>query len=196
MLAQLFLHLNLSLGSLNVLPEWVGYLLLFRAIAGLSGVLRDIGLLSPLCALLGGMSALQWLAVTFGFSALFSASGLVSGLASLLALLLQVVGIYFNFQLLTDLSALPALSGADSERYAALSLPPSSDRLRRDLLLRRNVLTVLGTLLALLTYVSAPEWSYLLLLGLSAAATLAVVLTLWDLYRLFREEPPAPAQMP
>lgn len=196
MLAQLFLHLNLSLGSLNVLPEWVGYLLLFWAIAGLSGVLRDIRLLSPLCALLGGMSALQWLAVTFGLSALFPASGLISGLASLLALLLRVVGIYFNFQLLTDLSALPALSGADSERYAALSLPPSSDRLRRDLLLRRNVLTVLGTLLALLTYVSAPEWSYLLLLGLSAAATLAVVLTLWDLYRLFREEPPAPAQMP
>lgn len=39
-----FLHLNLNLGTLNVLPNWVGYLLFFSAIILLGDQLRDLPL--------------------------------------------------------------------------------------------------------------------------------------------------------
>lgn len=58
-----FLHLNLNLGTLNVLPNWVGYLLFFSAITLLGDQLRDLTLLKPFCILLGARELADWLAV-------------------------------------------------------------------------------------------------------------------------------------
>ena len=58
-IAYLLLHLDLNLGTLNVLPDWAGYLLIFSAIGQLSGELRDLPLLRPFCVLLGIVSGVN-----------------------------------------------------------------------------------------------------------------------------------------
>lgn len=60
-----FLHLNVNLGTLNVLPNWVGYLLFFSAIILLGEQLRDLTLLKPFCILLGVGELVDWLTVLF-----------------------------------------------------------------------------------------------------------------------------------
>ena len=51
----LFLYFNLNLGSLNLIPSWVGYLLMGKAIKELKGVSPAMGLLGPLCILLAAL---------------------------------------------------------------------------------------------------------------------------------------------
>lgn len=60
-----FLHLNLNLGTLNILPNWVGYLLFFSAIILLGDQLRDLTLLKSFCILLGVGELADWLTVLF-----------------------------------------------------------------------------------------------------------------------------------
>ena len=94
-----FLHLNFNLNTLNILPNWVAYLLFFAAIALLGDQLRDLALLKPFCILLGTKELADWLAV------LLTGETLVARFF-LLDALLTCVGLYFHFQLLTDLAIL------------------------------------------------------------------------------------------
>lgn len=56
-----FLHIHFKLNTVDILPVFVGYLLLLSAIGKLSGERRDLNLLRPLCVLLTGWSGLDWL---------------------------------------------------------------------------------------------------------------------------------------
>ena len=51
--AYIFLYLDINLNTLNILPDFVCYLLLWSAISCLEGEERDLALLRPLCVLLG-----------------------------------------------------------------------------------------------------------------------------------------------
>ena len=51
--AFVFLYLDINLGTLNLLPQWAGYLLLWKSIALLEGERRDLALLRPFCLGLG-----------------------------------------------------------------------------------------------------------------------------------------------
>ena len=91
-----FLIFDFNLGSLNVLPNWAAYLLFFSAIGLLEDELPQLNLLRPFCGLLGTAEGVDWLAV------LFTGQKLMDRFF-LLQILLSCVGIYFSFQLLTDL---------------------------------------------------------------------------------------------
>lgn len=114
--AYVLLYLDFNLGvnghSLNVLPNWAGYLLIFSAIALLGERLRDLLLLKPFCVLLGVVSAADWVWV------LLAGQKLTSRLF-LFFILITCVGIYFRFQMLTDLAQLAEDNGirADSLRF-------------------------------------------------------------------------------
>lgn len=97
----LYLDLNLGINghTLNVLPNWAGYLLLFSAIVLLGAELRSLLLLKPFCVLLGAVSAVDWIWVLLTGQEL-------TGRFFLFSILLSCVGIYFRFQMLTDLAAL------------------------------------------------------------------------------------------
>ena len=94
-----FLVFDFNLGSLNVLPNWAAYLFFFSSIGLLEEEQRDLSLLRPFCVLLGAAEVVDWLAV------LFSGQSLLEQIF-LLHILLLCVGIYFSFQLLTDLAQL------------------------------------------------------------------------------------------
>ena len=100
-----FLHLNFNLNTLNLLPNWVGYLLFFSAIVLLGDQLRDLTLLKPFCILLGARELADWLAM-------FATGQTLMGQFFLLDALLTCIGLYFHFQLLTDLAILAGRTGA------------------------------------------------------------------------------------
>lgn len=109
----LYLDFNLTVNdhALNLLPNWAGYLLIFSAIVLLGTELRSLLLLKPFCVLLGAVSGVDWLAVLLTGQEL-------TGRFFLFSILLICVGIYFRFQMLTDLSQLAEDHGirADSLR--------------------------------------------------------------------------------
>lgn len=92
-----FLNFNINLGTLNILPAFVGWFLFQTAIEKLSGERQELKLLRPLCGLLALWNLADWVLTIFG--------GGVGGL-QIINLLAAVSGLYFHFQFLTDLSAL------------------------------------------------------------------------------------------
>lgn len=169
-LGYVFLTFNLNLGTLNVLPNWGGYLFLLAAIGLLGEELRDLALLRPFCILLAAADGADWLAVLFTGETL-------TGRFFLVYLLLVCVSIYFQFQLLTDLALL-------AERYGA----PAG-------VLRgcRNVDAVLSVLIYLpLPWDSVESLTplYLLLLLTGIVVRLIVVWQLFSLRKSFRPEAP------
>ena len=113
--AYVLLYLDFNLGvnghTLNVLPNWAGYLLIFSAIVLLGAELRSLLLLKPFCVLLGVVSAVDWVWILLAGQEL-------TGRFFLFSILLLCVGIYFRFQMLTDLAGLAEEHGirADSLR--------------------------------------------------------------------------------
>lgn len=135
--AYLLILLNFRInGGLDLLPDWVGYLLIFIAIGMLAGELRDLPLLKPFCVLLGAASLVDWLALPLSGSEL-------TGRFFLLSALVACVALYFHFQLLTDLALL-----ADG--------PGNTPVLARRLRVCRNIDAVLQIAVALLSILPLP----------------------------------------
>lgn len=99
--AHVFIYFNFNLGTLNVLPPWVGYAMILSALPLLAEERRDLPLLSPLGWLLLGWDFCSWLLT------LLSRAGL-DGRFLFLDLLLVAANLYFHFQLFTDLAAIAA----------------------------------------------------------------------------------------
>lgn len=177
MWAQFFLHLDFKLGGLDLLPAWAGWLLLYRAIRQMTPHLRDIGLLAPLCALLGAEAAVCWASALPLLSTLLTPLLGTGGVLWPVSLLFSAAGIYFNFQFFTDMARLAEQTFPDCGHGKAL---------RR----WRDALTCGMTALFLCGYLPLPGWILLLLTGAVIAATLFLVLALADLRRDYDQRDP------
>lgn len=159
--AYFFLYFDINLGSINILPDFVCYLLLWSAIGALEGEERDLALLRPLCVLLGVWAGADWVFTLLGST--------LEGRLLPLDLLISVTAIYFHFQLFTDFARL-------AERYQ-----PLGAALDRRLLRLRTVHTLLLTLFAILGW-CLPDGTQFTFPGSSlpdnVAGTLLVVLAL------------------
>lgn len=164
-----FLNFDFNLGTVSVIPRFVGYLLLLSAIGKLSGERRELELLRPLCILMALWSGADWLASWIG--------GNVGGHILFLDLLMEAAGLYFHFQFLTDMAALAETYQGEGDGLAG--------RLRNC----RTVYVVMSTAVALLTGLP-PEWSgdwrqYVALLC-AVGALIAALLVMFALFALRR----------
>lgn len=123
----LFLYLNLNLSTIDVLPDWLAYVFMVKAIGDLGSERPSLKLLRPLGILLGLWSAAVWSLGALGMS-------MEHYLFHVLQLIAAILAIYFHFQLLTDLAEL-----------AGRAVLPH----QRKLLRLRTVRTVLATVTAL-----------------------------------------------
>lgn len=173
----LFLHFDFNLGTVSIVPRFVGFLLLLSATRDLSGARRDLSLLRPLAILLAAWNALDWLASWLGRS--------VDGRVLFLDLLITVVNLYFHFQFLTDMAAL-------AEQYQS-----EGDNLDRWLLRRRTVYIVLSTTVFVLMYLPAGRFEEQLGFAMTALSVVLLVVAvlimaaLFELRRRFREGQPS-----
>lgn len=175
--AYFFLYFNVNLGSLNILPDFVCYLLLWSAIGCLEEEERDLALLRPLCVLLGVWSGADWVLTLLG--------GTLDGRFLPMDLLISVAAIYFHFQLFTDFARLAA-------RYQ-----PQGEELDGRLLRLRTVHTLLLTAVAVLGYCfpngaqftfpgsSLPEGTAgFLLMGMALAGLVVALMLMFGLFAL------------
>ena len=169
---NLLILLDFSLNRLDLLPNWVGYLLIFYAIGWLAGELRDLPLLRPFCTLLLLAELADWVAV-------FLTGEALTGRLFLVNALLVCVSLYFHFQLLTDLAG---LAGRREEAG------PLARRLR----ICRNVDAVTRVLALLLAWLPGPEGLLTALAALLVIVGLVVCIIiahdLFALRRFFPEE--------
>ena len=167
----LFYYLDINLGTVSILPRFVGCLLLLSAIRCLSEERRDLALLRPFGILLTLWSGADWIASWMGrtLDEWFLPLNLVVSVASL----------YFHFQLFTDLAALAA----------AYQQP--GDNLDRRLLRWRTVHVALTTSAALaaacLPAVDIQIEYFIFLAVIAAPVALCLMAALFSLRKLFQE---------
>lgn len=90
-LAYVFAYFHFKINNFDLVPNWVCYVLIWKDLAVLGQEQRSVLLLRPLAAGLGIWEGIVWIFPNFGGS---------------LTLIPSVVGLYFHFQLLTDLAAI------------------------------------------------------------------------------------------
>jgi len=176
-----FRYFDINLGAINILPLFMGYLLLLSAADAWKEERRDLALLRPLGLLLAAWGGADWL-LSWGGENLY-------GHFLCLGPLINAAALYFHFQFLTDAAALAA-------KYQ-----PPEGTLDRDILRWRTAQTVLTTAIAVISPLARRlgEAGTLLMGVLAVAGAImgvALMLQLFALRGLFREDepsPPAPA---
>jgi hypothetical protein len=92
--AYFVLYLNINFGTLNMLPNWLSYILILKALPILAEYAPSALLLRPVGILLAVWEGILWLAALFGWGF----DGYIIGVIA------SIVSLYFHFQLLTNLS--------------------------------------------------------------------------------------------
>lgn len=120
-----FLYINVYIGSMNILPPWIGFLLIYLALDGMAAMEPAAKLLKPFALLLVAEDICQWGLEIFGATVdLYWINILVA-----------VISLYFHFQLLTNLAG-----SAESQESAY------SNKLKK----LRSMQTVFLTIMALM----------------------------------------------
>lgn len=132
--AYIFLYFNINLGTIDILPSWVAFIMFSSAIDnGIAKEEASAELLKPITMLLGIYYFITWILAMFGItSGLF----LISEAATVIAL-------YFHFQLLTNLANIARKYGCEQEK---------------GLLNLRTVQTILMTILAFTVHFEEIYW--------------------------------------
>lgn len=131
-----FLYFDINLGTVSILPSFVGWLLFLSSIELLKEELRDLILLRPLGILLVIWHGTNWLLSWFGIS--------LDNHLAFLGLIVNLASLYFHFQILTDFATL------------AIRYQQSGDAINRRLLKWRTLHTLFLTATTLITYFT--EW--------------------------------------
>lgn len=136
-----FLYFNINLGTIDILPSWAGYLLIFSAIPALTVYEESAGLLRNVAVILAVWAGFDWVMTIFGANTY--GSGILYSLYALAASVISVIAIYFHFQLLTNLAGIAGQLGLEDRSARFLRL--------------RTVNTVIQTILAVYTAFPLPE---------------------------------------
>lgn len=162
--AYVFLLIDFSMSvndfSINVLPGWVGFLLIFLALPSVEEQEPSASLLRPLVILLGLWEVIRWVG-TLVTGSVFD--------VPLLTLILSALSMYFHFQFLTNLSSIARAHGLleDSEKLLHL----------------RTGLTLFTALMTILYFLNLLELFQGVFLGLFLLG--AILCTSWAIWTVF-----------
>ena len=130
----LFIYFNVNLGTLNILPNFVGYLLFHSAIKELCSEERELDLLNTLVGILTIWHLASWVGDLLSFD--------IGALIPIADIIISAVNIYFHFQLLTNLASIAA-------KYQ-----PEGGELDRSILSCRTFQTIMLTAAIILLYLT------------------------------------------
>ena len=165
------IHLHINIGTLDLLPDWCGYLLFLGALTVISNIEPSALLLKPLGILLTVWNGIFWILKALG----------ISTLGYLPDLIATVISLYFHFQLLTNIAAVAKANDCPQEG---------------PLLTLRTIRTILITLFALPFPWAEYEVLSLLLLIVTLIITIWICSVLFSMHRYLREHPPEPEVIP
>ena len=164
----LLILLDINLGTLNILPNWLGYVLILRALPTLKEETPPAGLLEPLGILLAFWDGILWIGKLLGTAIDWPLPQLLDA----------VISLYFHFQLLTNLADIAAKYGC-----------PCESKLR----LLRTVQVVLLTASYLLTYWVQNTAAITLLALVNLIVVVWICKVLFSFHHFLLAEPGTPA---
>lgn len=126
-----FLYFNINLGTISILPSFVGYFLFSGAIDLLKDEERELSLLKPLCMILGVWEGIEWLANCVGY--------IFDGKWQFINLIIGLLNLYFHFQFITNLASIAIKHQKEGCIYD------------KKLLKYRTILTILQTIFIVFT---------------------------------------------
>ncbi len=152
--SYVFIYFHFNLGTIDILPDWWGYVLILKGIDILKDDEPSIALLKPLGSIFAGYNVLAWFLKIVGISADIP----------IISIILNVILLYFNFQLLTNIADI-------AKRYEC-----KEERKIRKLIIIRTVISAVT---------AAPvNWiKYRWVLVTFAAVTL--IIAVWTMILLF-----------
>ena len=126
-----FLYFNINLGTISILPSFVGYFLFSGAIDLLKDEERELSLLKPLCMILGVWEGIEWLANCVGY--------IFDGKWQFINMIIGLLNLYFDFQFITNLASIAIKHQKEGCIYD------------KKLLKYRTILTILQTIFIVFT---------------------------------------------
>lgn len=94
--AYIFIYLHINIGSIDILPNWVGYIMIITALPILAQKVNSSILLKPFGIILCIYSGVNFLINIVGIN-----YGIIVHIVSVL---LGIISIYFHFQLITNIA--------------------------------------------------------------------------------------------
>ena len=136
----IFLYFDINLGTISILPKWIGYIFFYQAIRDcIEEEEESAKLLKPICMILAIYQLINWFMVIFGL-----------GIDILiLSELFAVIALYFHFQFLTNLANI-------ADKY---SCP-----ITNTLMSLRTIHTVMMTILTFTLHFNEIEWLSLMIM--------------------------------
>ena len=161
----LFIHFHINLGTLDILPDWLGYYWILLGIWAIGKEIESAKLLEPFAIGMIAWSGLAWIIKLLG--------GTLS--IPVLSLLVTAITLYLHFQLLTDIGTLADDFGC-----------PEGNAVRK----LRTVYTITHTLSVLkLLFTGSDELNWLLIVFavLHLLVALILIFTLRELSNTITE---------
>ena len=160
--AYIFIYLNINLGTLDILPDWLGYVFILGALPMLSLWEESMGLLRNLGFLLAIYEGVEWILNLMGGKADIPIISLIAG----------IIGLYFHFQLLTNMASIASEYGLTGRSENLLKL--------------RTANTVLQTVAMLTMQLSArfeAAWPALVMVFVVVILTIMITVSIYSLKR-------------
>lgn len=158
--AYIFIYMNINLGNLDILPDWLGYVFILGALPTLSLWEESMGLLKNIGILLAVYEGLEWVMKLFGSQADIPVVSLIAG----------IIGLYFHFQLLTNMASIASEYGLTGRSENLLKL--------------RTANTVLQTIAILTMQLSArfeAAWPALVMAFVVVILTIMITVSIYGL---------------
>lgn len=163
----IFLFFDFNLGTVSILPDFVGYLLFLSAIGLLQEEEAELALLKPFGTILVLWSGAEWIASWFTIS--FDDS------FQIFSIIICIVSIYFQFQMLTNLASIAA-------KYQSYGM-----ELDKDILRYRTIQTIMITGTMIFTYITPwldETWLGFLVLIVAGVSLLVGICLIGALFKL------------
>lgn len=158
--AYIFIYVNINLGTLDILPDWLGYLFILGALPTLSLWEKSTGLLRNLGILLAIYEGAEWIIQLFGSQTDIPVISLIAG----------IIGLYFHFQLLTNMASIASEYGLTGRSENILKL--------------RTANTLLQTVAMLTMQLSArfeAAWPALVMVVIIVILTIMITVSIYGL---------------
>ena len=153
-----FIYFSINLGAVDILPAWIGFILILQALDGVAEREPSAKLLKPFAFVLITVALIRWVVAWFSGSLNFAWVSIIIG----------IIGLYFHFQLLTNLADAATKGGS---RYG------------KKLRFYRNLQVLLVTVLTMMNAAIIPSsWEAFnwVMLGLTAILIIGLVWTLFS----------------
>ncbi len=142
--AYILILIKIMIVTIDILPDFIGYLMILNAAASLKNECKSISLLKSFCVILAIWNFITFIFDLFGINSVTvpvdAVSVIIVYIISFITMIISIISIYFNYQMSTEMSLLAA-------KY-------HNDKLSKTFITRRNIITVCQTVIFLINNIT------------------------------------------